>query len=160
MALLLKNLLFTLLAPGTVGVAVPLLIAGTNPRATGAALAPAVLLFGIGAAIYTWCVWDFASFGRGTPAPIDAPKKLVVRGLYRFTRNPMYVGVLTVIGGWAVFLQSAPVAVYGLGVWLLFHGFVRLHEEPHLEREFGSEYATYRSQVRRWIPRLAPRRGA
>jgi len=160
MKLFLKNLLFTLVVPGSVGVLVPLLIAGGGARATGTALVAAVLLLGTGAAIYAWCVWDFASFGRGTPAPIDAPRRLVVRGLYRFTRNPMYVGVLTVILGWAVLLQSAVVALYALGVWLLFNAFVRLYEEPHLEREFGSEYATYRSQVRRWLPRLAPRREA
>lgn len=159
MVLLLKNLLFTFVVPGTVAVAGPLLIAGERPRATGAGLVPAVVLFAAGAAIYSWCVWDFASFGRGTPAPIDAPKKLVVRGLYRYTRNPMYVGVLTVLCGWAVLLQSPAVALYGLVVGLCFNAFVRLYEEPHLAREFGREYEDYTSRVRRWLPWPASRPG-
>ena len=100
MALLLKNPLFTVLVPGTVVVYVPLVIASGRAPASGFALLVALALLLLGAAIYSWCVWDFASFGRGTPVPIDAPKRLVVRGLYRYTRNPMYVGVLTVILGW------------------------------------------------------------
>jgi len=82
MVLFLKNLLFTLVAPGTVAVVVPWLIAGHESPTSGRALAMALPLFGLGGAIYVWCVWDFASFGRGTPAPIDAPKRLVIRGLY------------------------------------------------------------------------------
>ena len=78
--LLLKNLLFTFVAPGTVAVFVPLFIAGELSPATGGARAIALILFGLGALIYSWCVWDFASYGRGTPAPIDAPKRLVIRG--------------------------------------------------------------------------------
>jgi protein-S-isoprenylcysteine O-methyltransferase Ste14 len=99
MALLLKNLLFTFLVPGTVAGLLPWTIAGDATPTTGATLPLAILFFALGLAIYAWCVWDFASFGRGTPAPIDAPKRLVVRGLYRYTRNPMYVGVLTVLLG-------------------------------------------------------------
>lgn len=157
MILLLKNLLFTIVAPGTVAVLLPLLIAHEGTRATGRALAIALMLFGLGAAIYAWCVWDFASFGKGTPAPIDAPKKLVIRGLYRFTRNPMYLGVLTVTLAWAIFLQAASVAFYGAVVAACFHTFIRLYEEPHLKREFGSEYLAYTAEVGRWLPRL-PRR--
>ena len=104
MALLLKNLLFTVLVPGTVAVYIPLLIARDLSSASGATFVMGLALLAIGIAIYAWCGWDFATFGRGTPAPIDAPKKLVVRGLYRYTRNPMYVGALTVILGWAALL--------------------------------------------------------
>ena len=92
MALLLKNLLFTVVVPGTVVIYVPLQIVEGRSPAGGFGLALAVPVLLLGAAIYAWCVWDFAMFGRGTPAPIDEPKKLVVRGLYRYTRNPMYVG--------------------------------------------------------------------
>ena len=116
MTLLLKNLLFTLIVPGTVGVYVPLFVAQGEPAATGAVLLLAVILLAIGGAIYAWCVWDFATFGRGTPAPIDAPKHLVVRGLYRYTRNPMYVGVLTVLLGWAVLFQATTVLLYAICV--------------------------------------------
>src|SRR6267154_1139948 len=100
MILALKNILFTLVVPGTVGVYLPLILARGRNAATDFFLGLAIIFFVIGGSIYSWCVFDFASFGRGTPAPIDAPKKLVRRGLYRYSRNPMYVGVLTVIYGW------------------------------------------------------------
>jgi len=158
MLLLLKNLLFTFLLPGTVGVYVPLLIASSRPVASGAALALAVAVLLLGAAIYAWCVWDFASFGRGTPAPIDPPKKLVVRGLYRYSRNPMYVGVLTVILGWAALFRAAELLAYALVVGSCFQLFTILYEERYLAREFGSEYEEYCARVGRWLPRLPGRR--
>jgi len=150
MALLIKNVLFTLVAPGTIGVYLPLLIARGHPRASDGALVIAFTLLGLGGFIYGWCVWDFAVFGRGTPAPIDAPKRLVVRGLYRYTRNPMYVGVLTVILGWVMLYEAAALFVYALAVFTGFQLFIVLYEEPHLLREFGQEYETYRERVGRW----------
>jgi protein-S-isoprenylcysteine O-methyltransferase Ste14 len=156
MVLLLKNLLFTVLVPGTVAVYVPLLIARSRAPAPAPLLAIALAVLALGAAIYAWCVWDFASFGRGTPAPVDAPKKLVVRGLYRYTRNPMYVGVLTVILGWAILFRAMGLALYGLAVATCFHLFVVVYEERHLRAEFGTQYEDYCSRVARWLPR--PRR--
>jgi protein-S-isoprenylcysteine O-methyltransferase Ste14 len=156
MALLLKNLLFTLIVPGTVAVYMPLWIAGGRSSASDGVLACAYLLLGLGGCIYAWCVWDFATFGRGTPAPIDAPRKLVVRGLYRYTRNPMYLGVLTVVVGWSVFFEAGILLVYALVVFSCFQLFILLYEEPHLRREFGHEYEAYRGRVRRWVP--TPRR--
>jgi protein-S-isoprenylcysteine O-methyltransferase Ste14 len=154
MILLLKNLLFTFIVPGTVAVYVPLLLAGDQPYATGAWRVIAVCLFLVGVSIYGWCVWDFATFGRGTPAPIDAPKSLVVRGLYRYSRNPMYVGVLTTILGWAVLLQAPSLLLYLLFVGLCFQSFVVLYEEPHLQQVFGDSYAEYRAHVGRWLPSI------
>jgi len=87
---------------------------------SGLMLALATVLFAIGSSIYAWCVFDFGSFGRGTPAPIDPPKKLVTGGLYRYSRNPMYVGVLTVVFGWAILYRSRGVAVYALVIALCF----------------------------------------
>ena len=153
MVLLLKNLLFTFLVPGTVAVLVPWRITSPLPATSGPALVVALILFGLGGAIYAWCVWDFAAFGGGTPAPIDAPQKLVVRGLYRFARNPMYLGVLSVILAWAVLFQAASLAAYAICVATAFHLFIVLYEEPHLEREFGGEYVSYKSEVGRWLPR-------
>lgn len=154
MALLLKNLLFTVLVPGTVAVYVPLRIAEGRAVGSGWAVVAALPLYLLGAAIYAWCVWDFATFGRGTPAPIDAPRKLVVRGLYRHVRNPMYVGVLAVLLGHAVLFGSAVLLVYAACVGTAFHLFVRLYEEPHLERLFGDAYRAYRADVGRWLPRV------
>lgn len=148
-----KNLVFTIAIPGTVAVVLPLwLVAGKEPGSTLAIiLALPFLIFG--AAIYTWCVWDFATLGRGTPLPLDAPKKLVVRGLYRHSRNPMYVGVLCIILGWLVMFQSLVLAAHALAVFTLFQLFITLYEEPHLRRVFGAEYENYCRKAGRWLPR-------
>ena len=158
MRLLLKNLLFTLVVPGTVAGIVPWRLADGPPAGGALRLAAAATLFAAGGLVYAWCVWDFAAYGRGTPAPIDAPKKLVARGLYRWVRNPMYGGVLCVLAGWAVLFDSARLLVYAALVATSFHLFAVLHEEPHLEREFGEDYARYRARVGRWLPRW-PRKG-
>jgi protein-S-isoprenylcysteine O-methyltransferase Ste14 len=153
MTLFLKNLAFTVLVPGTVAVAIPWAIA--RNLGAEARLGPgATLLLLLGAGIYSWCVFDFATFGRGTPAPIDAPKRLVVRGLYHYTRNPMYLGVLTTLLGWAVLFREASLLFYALCVGTAFHLFVTLYEEPHLAKTFGPGYAEYRTRVSRWIPTL------
>jgi protein-S-isoprenylcysteine O-methyltransferase Ste14 len=158
--LILKNLLFTLLVPGTVSVYVPLLITrgrdiSTNPTL----LVIGILLLVIGTAIYLWTVWDFASFGRGTPLPLDAPKKLVVRGLYRCTRNPMYVGVILVILGWAGLFRDGWLLVYSLGVGIVIHLFVVLYEESRLTELFGVDYENYRRSVGRWVFGLPSKKG-
>ena len=154
MMLLLKNLLFTLIVPGTIGVYIPLFLARGRPAAEGPILLSALALLVLGGAIYAWCVWDFAVFGRGTPAPINAPKKLVVRGLYRYTRNPIYLGVLTVLLGWTIMFQGRALLIYAFCVGIGFHIFVVLYEEPHLARQFGAEYHHYCEKVGRWLPRF------
>ncbi len=159
MVLFLKNLLFTLIVPGTVAVYLPLRIIGGRTLDVAPVFRTGYVLLLLGGSIYAWCAWDFAAFGRGTPAPIDAPKKLVVRGLYRHTRNPMYVGVLTMILGWAVLFGSFDVALYAVVVAACFQAFIVSYEEPHLRAEFGDEYERYCARVGRWI-RLRPRQGA
>jgi protein-S-isoprenylcysteine O-methyltransferase Ste14 len=154
MVLLLKNLLFTVLVPGTVTIYVPLLIARNRPPASGALFPIAVAVLAMGGCIYARCVWDFASFGRGTPFPTDAPKRLVIRGLYGYTRNPIYVGELTVILGWALLFRLLVLVAYALLVGICFQLLIVLYEEGHLQREFGSEYDMYRARVGRWLPRL------
>lgn len=155
MGLLSKNLLFTVLVPGTVGVYLPLLIGRGRSTASGFALAAACALLGLGAAIYAWCLWDFASFGRGTPAPIDPPTRLVIRGLYRYTRNPMYVGVLTLILGWAVLFEASSLVAYAALVAGCFQLFIVAYEEPQLRRQFGAAYERYCARVGRWLPKPA-----
>lgn len=151
--LLLKNLLFTLLVPGTVAVYLPWSLARALPPAPFIWRVASLPFFAVGVAVYAWCVWDFATAG-GTPAPIDAPPRLVVRGLYRYTRNPMYVGVLTTILGWVVRYRTAGLLLYAGIVWLCFQAFIVFYEEPHLARIFAAEYAAYRAAVGRWLPRL------
>ena len=155
--LLFKNLVFTLVVPGTIAVYVPFLIARNRSPASGPVFVIALAVLTVGAAVYAWCVWDFAAVGRATPAPIDAPKKLVVRGLYRYTRNPMYVGVLTVILGWALFFEAPALVLYAVLVGICCHLFILLYEERHLRRKFGAEYDAYCAQVGRWLPRLRRR---
>ncbi len=151
MILWLKNILFTIVVPGTVAVYLPLFLVQDRSAGSIAVTLLGSSLVAAGGAIYLWCVWDFATFGRGTPAPIDAPRKLVVRGLYRYTRNPMYLGVLTVISGWAVVFQSLALVLYAVVVWVCFQAFILLYEEPHLRRVFGAEYEAYCQRVSRWL---------
>jgi len=154
--LFLKNLTFSVLVPGSVGIWVPLLIAtdrgvGLAPPASPAQGAALIPVFA-GVAIYLWCAWDFAAHGRGTPAPIDAPRVLVVRGLYRYVRNPMYVGVGLMILGWRLYTGVPALLLYGAMIMILFQLFVLAYEEPHLKHLFGDQYERYCGQVRRWIP--------
>ncbi len=98
----------------------------------------------------------FALQGLGTPAPIAPTKNLVVTGLYRYVRNPMYVAVVAVILGQAVLFGDWRLILYGALFWLACHLFVVAYEEPTLERTFGAEYEAFRANVPRWIPRLTP----
>jgi protein-S-isoprenylcysteine O-methyltransferase Ste14 len=119
------------------------------------AVIPAILGF----AVALRCIWDFGWTGRGTPAPIDPPQKLVVVGFYRYVRNPMYVGFFTGWAGlWVIFGQITKVAITvtatgATGVAL----FVLFYEEPTLRRKFGSDYEEYCRKVHRWLPRLRSR---
>ncbi len=152
--LLLKNLLFTLLVPGTAGVLIPLRIAARPiPAPTWEVWSiVGLVLLAAGAGGYFWCLWEFALTGRGTPAPIDPPRHLVVRGANRFVRNPFYVSVLTVVLGWTVYLHSVQVFLYVIVLAGIFHLYVVVVEEPTLQQRFGDSYAHYRHTVRRWLP--------
>ena len=102
----------------------------------------------------------FALEGLGTPAPIAPPRNLVVTGLYRYVRNPIYVAVVAVIFGQAVLFGDWRLIWYGALLWLFFHVFVVMYEEPTLKQTFGTEYESFRTNVPRWIPRLTPWRAA
>lgn len=158
---LFKTLLFTVVVPGTVAVLIPYRIlrasAGTEAGAPGAVRLVALLIGGIGVAVYLWCAFDFALAGRGTPAPIDPPRRLVIRGLYRWTRNPMYLGVGSILLAEALYFASKPLLVYAGFVLACFHVFVVAYEEPALARRFGASYDRYRASVPRWLIRVPPR---
>jgi protein-S-isoprenylcysteine O-methyltransferase Ste14 len=98
----------------------------------------------------------FALQGLGTPAPIAPPRNLVVTGLYRYVRNPIYVAVVAIILGQAVLMGDWRLIVYSALLWLAFHVFVVAYEEPTLEQAFGREYEAFRAAVPRWIPRMTP----
>jgi protein-S-isoprenylcysteine O-methyltransferase Ste14 len=105
-----------------------------------------------GAVVALWCIFTFASIGRGTPAPFDPPRRLVIRGPYRFVRNPMYIGAGLALAGAALFYESLPLLGYTGLFFLATHLFVVWYEEPTLRRTFGQEYEAYCRQVRRWWP--------
>ena len=98
----------------------------------------------------------FAIQGLGTPAPVAPPQHLVVSGLYRYVRNPMYVALLAMILGQGLLLGSLQLLEYGIAIWLAFFLFVVLYEEPALRNKFGGKYELFCARVPRWIPRLTP----
>lgn len=128
----------------------------TLPDWTGLLAVPVMLA---GAAIGLTCVATFVFRGRGTPAPFDPPRQFVAVGLYRYVRNPMYIGGSVLLAGFALFLRSGAALLFCLPWLLLGHIFVLLYEEPTLRRKFGATYEEYCRTVPRWIPRK-PRRGA
>jgi protein-S-isoprenylcysteine O-methyltransferase Ste14 len=160
---LLGSVAFLALAPGTVAGVVPWWISRWEVRRPflGAAelrLAGAALV-ALGAAALLDSFARFALHGLGTPAPVLPTRHLVVSGLYRHVRNPMYVGVVSVILGQALLLGDGKLLVYALAVWLAVHAFVVGYEEPTLLRAHGEEYVAFRENVPRWMPRVRPWRG-
>ena len=155
--------LFFLVAPGVVAGLVPWWISGWHmqPPLLGWRLlrVAGVALIVVGTPALLDSFVRFALEGRGTPAPVLPTEHLVVTGLYRFVRNPMYVGVLSVILGLGLLLGDTRVLGYGAAVWLGFFLFVVGYEEPTLRRTFGEEYERFCANVPRWIPRLRPWRG-
>ena len=159
LGLALRSLLWTLLIPGVVTVYLPWRFfglgevrfhAGDPLHYLGAALA------GAGAVLLFLCIREFFARGRGTLSPVDPPRELVVTGLYRFVRNPMYLGVATLLAGEILLTRSTGLLVMALVWFVLVNIFVVFHEEPWLRRTFGASYEAYAGKVRRWRPRLHP----
>lgn len=113
-----------------------------------------MLLGGAGALLATWCLLAFVVCGGGTPMPLDPPAHLVVRGPYRFVRNPMYIGASVALSGAAIYFMSIWLAAYAVAFVASMHAFVVLHEERALSDKFGQSYDDYRRNVGRWLPRL------
>jgi len=125
-----------------------------QPAAVGAWQVAGMLLGVSGAALALTCILTFVFVGRGTPAPFDPPRRLVVRGPYRLIRNPMYVGAGLALAGAALFYQSIPLLGYAGLFLVITHLFVVLYEEPTLRRTFATDYDAYCRQVGRWWPKL------
>jgi protein-S-isoprenylcysteine O-methyltransferase Ste14 len=149
-----RSLLFLILIPGTVAGYVPLRILRASRQLSVPGVSASSILAGcltlLGVSVLLRCVWDFLFAGRGTLAPFDPPKLLVVRGLYRFTRNPMYNGVLATLAGEAWLFRSMALLQYAALVFIVFHLVVVIYEEPALESRFGESYRAYRGAVPRW----------
>jgi protein-S-isoprenylcysteine O-methyltransferase Ste14 len=129
-----------------------LLLGSANMRPTlfGVPQVVGMFITATGTAIAVWCVFTFVLVGRGTPAPFDPPRRLVIRGPYRFVRNPMYIGAILTLLGVALFYRSLSILIYAGMFFLATHLFVVLYEEPTLRRTFGSDYETYCGRVNRW----------
>lgn len=123
-----------------------------RPAEMGVPQIAGMVLGAAGAALALWCILTFAFVGRGTPAPFDPPRRLVVRGPYRVVRNPMYIGAGLALAGAALFYHSGPLLGYTGLFFLITHLFVVWYEEPALRRIFGGEYEAYFRRVRRWWP--------
>ncbi|MGQ0648998.1 MAG: methyltransferase family protein [Gemmatimonadaceae bacterium] len=136
-----------LVLPGTVAFLVPWLIRPEGARFNAVALP----LLSVGIVLLLWCVRDFYVAGRGTLAPWAPPERLVIVGLYRLSRNPMYVAVLLILSGWALAFESRGLWIYTAAVAVGFHVRVVLAEEPFLARTHGEQWTAYRSRVPRWL---------
>jgi protein-S-isoprenylcysteine O-methyltransferase Ste14 len=155
-SLTLSSLLWTILLPGVVSGYVPWTFFGV--RDTVVDLASPLQLLGLlfifaGAALLVRCIVEFARSGRGTLSPVDPPKHLVVRGLYRYVRNPMYLGVTAILLGEVLLTRSGALALYWLIWFVVVNAFVIGYEEPTLRVQFGESYEEYLRTVGRWIPR-------
>jgi protein-S-isoprenylcysteine O-methyltransferase Ste14 len=159
-AAILGSFVFLLLAPGIVGGIVPWwishwqmlppLLGFSGFRILGA------LLIAVGLPMLLDSFARFAIQGLGTPAPVLPTRHLVVSGLYRYVRNPMYVGVSATVFGQGLLFGDVRLLIYGFFVWLAFYVFVFGYEEPKLKKTFGEEYLEFSRNVPRWIPRLRP----
>ena len=150
-----RALLAFLALPGIVAFLVPAWIAADLPLRLNV---PGAALFVLGVTILLWTVVSFYFEGRGTLAPWSPPRHLVTGGLYRVSRNPMYIGVLCILAGWALLYGSALLGGYAVAVALLFHLRVVFGEEPWQARTFGAEWQAYERSVPRWLFRLRPGR--
>lgn len=129
----------------------------TAPAGFGVAQGAGLVFVVLGGGLALWCVGTFGTVGRGTPAPFDPPRRLVMRGPYRFVRNPMYLGAGLALAGASLYFRAPWLLAYTAAFFVVTHFFVVLYEERRLSRTFGPQYEAYRTRVRRWIPtRAAP----
>ena len=157
MLLALRSLLWTVLLPGMIAGYIPWRYFGLSQVQldfTDPLHLLGLVVAAIGVAVLAACIWDFARRGRGTLSPADPPRELVVQGLYRYVRNPMYVGVSLIILGEALLAHSTALVVYWVVFFTMVNIFVRFYEEPALRAQFGESYVRYTERVGRWLPRL------
>ena len=151
---------FFLVGPGIVVGLIPWLLTGWQVREPAPYWAPmrvlGVILLVAGLIVLVQAFVRFVVEGFGTPVPVAAPDRLVVGGLYRYVRNPMYVAILAAIVGQALLLGRLGLLLYAAAVWTISAAFVRWYEEPTLTGRFGAEYEAYRRAVPAWWPRLRP----
>jgi protein-S-isoprenylcysteine O-methyltransferase Ste14 len=156
-SLFLRSLFWAILCPGTVTLFIPCFFFVSREQISHVWQRQQWLGFALGllgASILVWCIYAFARDGKGTLSPADPARRLVLRGMYRYVRNPMYVGVVTVLLAEAIFFASLPLLGYAAVVFFGFNLFIHFHEEPYLRKHFGAEYVDYCKKVGRWLPRF------
>jgi protein-S-isoprenylcysteine O-methyltransferase Ste14 len=154
--LAIRSLFWTIALPGLFAGYLPWRFFGLSqvrPESIGAAQIPALACIGAGVVLLTMCIVEFARSGRGTLSPLDPPRDLVVRGLYRYVRNPMYLSVTTIVLGEAMLTRSSALALYWAVWFACANLFVIGYEEPTLRQMFGRSYEEYTRRVGRWIPK-------
>ena len=158
-----KTILWSIFVPGSITVIFPYLL--LSPRFDSFRIGiSGWRFFGlipiiVGVTIYLWCAWNFTFIGKGTPAPFDPPKELVVKGPYQYVRNPMYVFAGLTLIGEAIYFETTILVLYAALAAIALHLWVVFYEEPSLRRKFGESYERYCERVSRWLPRLPHRNG-
>ena len=152
-----RSLFWVVVLPGTMTVILPWRYFGLSevrfdPRNPWH-LAGGLLIL-VGGLLLARCIWEFAARGRGTLSPVDPPRDLVVAGLYRYVRNPMYLSVGTILLGEIFLTRSSSLLMFAAVGVVIVNGFVIGYEEPYLRQRFGASYERYTARVGRWIPRL------
>ena len=158
------SIVFFVIAPGAVAGLIPWWLTGWQIQPTPDGLTALFVLLGVlgavmivaGAGFVISAFIRFVVEGRGTPAPVAPPTRLVIGGVYRYIRNPMYVALVTCIVGQALALNQPVLLAYAAATAAAMVGFAKVYEEPTLSRQFGPEYEAYRAAVPGWWPRLRP----
>ena len=158
MSIFIRAITYAALFIGLVLIYVPArLLAWTGivrPEMIGLLQIAGMVIGTIGGAIALWCVYTFATIGKGTPAPFDPPRRLVTKGPYQFVRNPMYIGAGFALIGAALFYEFLSLLGYVGMLFVATQSFIVFYEEPTLKRTFGDEYVDYCRKVRRWLPTI------
>jgi Putative protein-S-isoprenylcysteine methyltransferase len=150
-----KSLLYLIIEAGLFALYIPLALLRSGSRLeTGVVAWLAIPLWLIGSLVVLSCFWNFTFKGRGTPAPTDPPKELVITGPYRYVRNPIYVGVMLIFLGHFLWFGYWALLIYTVLAFIGVHIFIVLYEEPTLKRKFGAVYEDYLKRVPRWIPKF------
>ncbi|MFI5186617.1 MAG: methyltransferase family protein [Chitinophagales bacterium] len=150
--------IFSFILPVTVLVIVPLWIEKNRTVRMSVHLFAGLLVILAGLIVMAVTISSFIRIGKGTLAPWSPPKKLVIKGLYRYVRNPMILGVLTVLLGEALSLWSKTILTWAGEFFIINIIYFMIYEEPDLERRFGEEYREYKKHVSMWLPRRTPYR--
>ncbi len=153
-----KTTMGTIVVPGGFCFLVPFFILKATLPQLPSSISLVHILAGLvvacGLSMVLWVSIVFVRKGQGTPIPVDPPTRLVVQGLFRFVRNPMYVGAVLIVLGEALFFRSGWLLLYTVGLWSVLHTFLVVFEEPQLKQRFGPDFVEYMNIVPRWIPRI------